>query len=168
MTFSLRLLGDPVLEQVCEPITAPSDIPEGLVRAMRKELERRRGAGLAAPQLGVPLSMALVRIAGRDVVVLNPKIEKRSPETETEQEGCLSIPNFFTPKIRARVVSMRWRDEAFDERMTVLRGYEARIAQHEIDHLSGILLTTGASRHIRRQADKAVQSYLKRAKAVSA
>lgn len=160
--YRLRLLGDPVLEQKCERV---GTVPAGLVDAMREVLAQRRGAGLAAPQLGVPISLALMRIADRDVVVLNPEIERRSPEIVTEDEGCLSIPNFYTPKARACVVRMRWQDEERADRTTVLRGYEARIAQHEIDHLNGIMITTGAPRHIRRQAEKAVEAYLKRIKA---
>ena len=167
LPYRLRYYGDPALEQPCAPILSAADIPDGLIRAMRHIMEAGRGVGLAAPQVGVPIALALIQVNGHLQVAINPVLEQKSTETKIEDEGCLSIPNFYTPKARHRTVRVRYQDEQMVEYSRLLVGFEARIAQHELAHLAGETIVTGAPRHVRRQAQRAVEKALSSIRSLS-
>ena len=148
--LKIAKMGHPVLRQPAEEVVDPT-APEiqRLVQDMLETMEDADGAGLAAPQVHVPLRVVIFHVpAGRDEenpqpvplsVLINPVVEPLTDEVETDWEGCLSVPGMmgavprFT-KVRYRAVSME--GEPIDR---VAEGFHARVAQHECDHLDGIL-----------------------------
>ncbi len=148
--LKIAKMGHPVLRQPAEEVVDPT-APEiqRLVQDMLETMEDADGAGLAAPQVHVPLRVVIFHVpAGRDEenpqpvplsVLINPVVEPLTDEVETDWEGCLSVPGMmgavprFT-KVRYRAVSLE--GEPIDR---VAEGFHARVAQHECDHLDGIL-----------------------------
>jgi peptide deformylase len=152
-SYVLRLFGDPVLKQparVVEEIT-PDLVP--LVHGMYETMARAEGVGLAAPQVGVRKRLFTYDLHEGDGpgVVINPEIVETSGEVEFE-EGCLSVPGFRFAVVRADRVTMRGLD--LDGNEVVLEGDDllARMIQHEIDHLDGVLLLDRLEPDVRRSA----------------
>jgi peptide deformylase len=136
--------GASVLEQVADPVTDfdTAELRE-LIAEMWETMYSAKGVGLAAPQIGIGRRISVIDIsAGEDetkrLVIINPEIVERGG-AQTGEEGCLSIPGFREPVVRANSVLVRAKNELGDE--MELRGEEllARALQHEIDHLNGIL-----------------------------
>lgn len=101
------------------------------------------GIGLAAPQVGVGLRVVVLDLQpeGRrePMVLLNPEVVATSRDTESREEGCLSLPNQFADVIRPVAVTVRFQDQAMTRQQIQADGLLARCLQHEIDHLDGIL-----------------------------
>ena len=139
---TLHVLGSPVLRQQSAAVRTVDDEVGRLVDDLFETMRAAKGVGLASNQIGVARRVAVVDIGDEDpppLVLINPVIVERSEEDETDEEGCLSIPEIFGDVTRpARVVV-----EALDRDGTRFRaeahGYKARAIQHEIDHLDGIL-----------------------------
>ncbi|MCY4542991.1 MAG: peptide deformylase [Rhodobacteraceae bacterium] len=109
------------------------------------------GIGLAAPQVGVGLRLAVIEMAGNEderdpLVLINPEILDRSSDVDVASEGCLSLPGFFIDITRPVSVELRFLDLDGVERELALEGLQARCAQHEIDHLNGKLIIDHLSR----------------------
>ena len=148
--LKIAKMGHPVLRRPAEEVVDPT-APEirRLVQDMLETMEDADGAGLAAPQVHVPLRVVIFHVpAGRDEenpqsvplsVLINPVVEPLTDEVKTDWEGCLSVPGMmgavprFT-KVRYRAVALE--GEPIDR---VAEGFHARVAQHECDHLDGIL-----------------------------
>ncbi|MDO5622141.1 MAG: peptide deformylase [Paracoccus sp. (in: a-proteobacteria)] len=136
---------DPRLKKVCDPIGRVTDDIDTLARDMLATMYDAPGVGLAAPQVGQTIRM-FVMDAQRDpdaerrpMVLIDPEITWTSDEPNTYEEGCLSIPDQYAPVTRPKQVRMRWtgldgktHEEDFD-------GLWATCAQHEMDHLNGVL-----------------------------
>ncbi|MDQ3992841.1 MAG: peptide deformylase, partial [Actinomycetota bacterium] len=115
--------------------------------------------GLAAPQLGISQRLLVYRI-GSDaplITLVNPELEWHSEDAETLEEGCLSIPTVVVDVQRPIHVRVRARDERGDERLVEASGLEARVIQHEMDHLDGVLMLDRASREDRKEALRALR-----------
>jgi peptide deformylase len=148
--------GDPVLRGVAEPYDGQLDdaLLERFVAALRETMHAAPGVGLAAPQVGIPLSIAVVEdrargpqevfeVRGRTPlpfrVLVNPSYEPEGDARAAFFEGCLSVPGWQAVVARHARVRLRGQDErghAIDE---VFTGWPARIVQHETDHLGGTL-----------------------------
>ena len=96
------------------------------------------GVGLAAPQIGVPLRLIVVEYEKQLFHVVNPELSKMTG-AETDEEGCLSVPNWQGPVTRATSLLVKGRDRAGREFRFTAEGWLARIFQHECDHLDGTL-----------------------------
>lgn len=163
MSRHLRLYPDPDLTAVSRDVGDQEDI-HGLVRDLVRICRAHRGLGLAAPQIGDNRRVfVLDPSAGTDLsrvsVHINPRIIKRKGGIALGAEGCLSIPGFESRVKRHKRIVLAWEDQRERERHHKwLSGLEARAAQHELDHLHGILFTrllVGAEReraevHLRR------------------
>jgi peptide deformylase len=117
------------------------------------------GVGLAAPQLGVSQRVLVYRL-GADaplIALVNPEVEWTSEDTETMEEGCLSIPAVHVDVERPMHVRVSAVDEAGAGRMVEASGLEARVIQHEIDHLDGVLILDRVSREQRKEAMRALR-----------
>ena len=138
----LHLLGSPILRQPSSPVARVDADTRRLVEDLFATMRAARGVGLAANQVGVALRVAVVDIGEEDpppLVLINPVIAERSPETEVAEEGCLSIPDIFgNVKRPARIVVAALNEQGKPYRVEA-SGYKARAIQHEIDHLDGIL-----------------------------
>ena len=110
-----------------------------LIDDMVETVRAAPGVGLAAPQVGAPLRVVVVDYEDRLYVVLNPEVVKMGQETVTDEEGCLSAPHWQGPVARATSLTVKGRDRDWKEVRIKAEGWLARIFQHELDHLEGIL-----------------------------
>ncbi len=155
----VRKLGDPVLRARALPVER---FDEELVREARRMGELMHdalGVGLAATQIGI-LHRVLVYRAFTDdplTVLVNPELEWTSDERVPGEEGCLSLPGVHVEVERAAAVRVRARDEHGDELEIEAEGLDARIIQHEMDHLDGILILDRISREARKEAMRALR-----------
>lgn len=140
-------LGHPALRAVSQPVGKPSPEIRKLVERMKTAMREDNGIGLAAPQVGVNLRVIIYRLPEENAplrVILDPRIVHAKGE-QTGIEGCLSLPYLHGEVTRAREIMVRGTDmlgRAVRRRATDL---EARVIQHEIDHLDGILFIDRAS-----------------------
>jgi peptide deformylase len=138
--------GPGVLRMRAAPV-APDDVDlTMLLDRMRATLEKTGGVGLAAPQIGISRRVILVRHGTRPATkerveaYLNPRVEWASPEVDDDYEGCLSVDAGFGLVPRPRSVKVSFDPLGGGARQTMaLQGWDARIVQHELDHLDGIL-----------------------------
>ena len=151
--YPLRLFGDPVLKQRARVVEDIDDDVVTLVHGMYETMDLEDGVGLAAPQVGVRKRLFTFDLHEGDGpgVVINPEIVERDGEVLSE-EGCLSVPGYRFEVVRAERVTMQGLDLDGDE--LVLEGDDllARMIQHEIDHLDGVLLLDRVEPDVRREA----------------
>ncbi len=153
MSF-IRRLGDPVLKSSATPVDRFDDSLRRQVSRMAGIMNDALGVGLAAPQLGISQRLLVYRI-GPDAPVIalaNPELEWSSREGEAGEEGCLSIPGVTVDVDRPVHVRVRAQDEEGDQRVVEASGLEARVIQHEMDHLDGVLILERTSRDERKRA----------------
>ncbi|MBI3999080.1 MAG: peptide deformylase [Candidatus Omnitrophica bacterium] len=134
---------NPVLSKKAKPIETISQKELRLIQDMIDTLYQEDGVGLAAPQVGVSKRIIVVSPnaeRGEERVYINPKIIKTSPEEETGLEGCLSLPGVSCEVRRAKKIEFRALDLKGIDKTESAQGFLARVIQHEIDHLNGILL----------------------------
>lgn len=112
-----------------------------LLHDMEGAMEKAEGVGLAAPQVGLALRVCIAVLHGKVIAFINPNIIWRSREEETAEEGCLSLPDTWVPVPRACAITVRFQNRKGKEEERKLENLPARILQHEIDHLEGILIT---------------------------
>ncbi len=158
MSF-IRKWGDPVLKSRATPVDRFDDTLRQQVQRMAGIMRDATGVGLAAPQLGISQRLLVYRI-GSDaplITLVNPELEWRGEDLETFEEGCLSIPSVAVDVERPVHVRVRARDEHGDERLVEASGLEARVIQHEMDHLDGVLMLDRASREDRKEALRALR-----------
>lgn len=122
---------------------ADADAVRALVPRMFAAMYAAPGIGLAAPQVGVGLRLAVVDLMPDDkpapMVLINPQVVGASDETATREEGCLSLPGQYAEVTRPARVRVRYQDEAGATREVEAEGLLAACLQHEIDHLDGVL-----------------------------
>ena len=136
-----------VLRTIARPVKMLTKRHAKLIKNMRETLLDALGLGLAAPQVGVSERLILAnfqygkKVGEKYAIVplINPEIIAHSSEEVTGEEGCLSLPEFFAPVKRFKEITVRFLDENGKERILELSGLNARIVQHEIDHLDGKL-----------------------------
>jgi len=158
MSF-IRKWGDPVLKSRATPVDRFDDTLRQQVQRMAGIMRDAIGVGLAAPQLGISQRLLVYRIGGDAplITLVNPELEWRSEDVETLEEGCLSIPSVAVDVERPVHVRVRAHDEHGDERLVEASGLEARVIQHEMDHLDGVLMLDRASREDRKEALRALR-----------
>jgi peptide deformylase len=150
----IRRLGDPVLKSRATPVDRFDDSLRRQVSRMAGLMNDALGVGLAAPQLGISQRLLVYRV-GPDAPVItlaNPEIEWSSSESEGGEEGCLSIPGVTVDVERPLHVRVRGQDEQGEERLVEASGLEARVIQHEVDHLDGVLILDRTDREERKRA----------------
>jgi peptide deformylase len=150
----IRRLGDPVLKSRATPVDRFDDSLRRQASRMAGIMHDALGVGLAAPQLGISQRLLVYRV-GPDApvtVLANPELEWASGEVELGEEGCLSIPGVVVDVDRPVYVRVRGLDEAGEDRVVEASGLEARVIQHEIDHLDGVLILERTSREERKRA----------------
>lgn len=146
----IRQYGDPVLMEESH-VVEPGERTRALSERMIKIMYGADGVGLAAPQIGILQRLIVFRFGREEPqVLLNPQIAWRSEETETEPEGCLSFASLSVDVERALKIVVRGQDLESNLRELKLEGLEARILQHEIDHLSGVMIHNRTTREQRK------------------
>lgn len=115
---------------------------ERLINDMWETMREAPGVGLAAPQVGESIRVLVAEYEDEAVALVNPEIIKRSEDEELGTEGCLSIPGYVGDDVaRATAITVKARDPKGKEVRLKAEGWFARILQHEIDHLDGVLFT---------------------------
>jgi peptide deformylase len=155
----VRKFGDPVLRATALPVERFDDDLRAEVARMGELMHDALGVGLAATQLGV-LHRVLVYKAYVDdplTALVNPVLEWTSEEIEAGEEGCLSLPAVHVEVERPARVKVRAHDEHGKPLEVEAEGLEARVIQHEIDHLNGVLILDRISRDARKEAMRAMR-----------
>jgi peptide deformylase len=155
----VRKYGDPALRSRARPVERFDAALADEVRRMGQLMDDALGIGLAATQLGV-MHRVLVYRAEPDAplgVLVNPRLEWRGDELETLEEGCLSLPGVGVDVERSVYVRVAAQDEHGEPLTVEASGLEARVIQHEIDHLDGVLILDRTSRDQRKQAMRALR-----------
>jgi len=149
----IRQYGDPVLRMKAREVQSFDEDLQRLVTRMRQLMQDARGVGLAATQTGI-LQRVFVFQKGEDdvVAVVNPVLSDLSEETEIDDEGCLSLQGVTAPVERHVRVTLEGRDPDGKELRFELEGHPARVAQHEIDHLDGVLIIDRTTNEARKEA----------------
>jgi peptide deformylase len=161
MTLEIVQVGDAVLRRAARPLgreEVETTETQQLIDKMRESMRSAPGVGLAAPQIGVPLQIAVIEdraeyskdiapevLSERErrpvpfLALINPRIVARSEEQAEFFEGCLSLAGFSALVKRSRAVTVEFWDRNGNPQRIEARGWFARILQHEIDHLNGYL-----------------------------
>ena len=137
--LTVRLYGDPVLRQVAAPVRDITAEIKRIISDMTETMWHQVGIGLAAPQVGLPYRILVMDDGkGSAQTLINPEIESRSG-TIREEEGCLSLPGVFGVVERSKTITVQAMDGDGKPVSLEATGLKARIVQHELDHLDGVL-----------------------------
>ena len=158
----VRKYGDPVLRSRALEIERFDGSLIDEVRRMGELMHDAYGIGLAATQVGVMHRLLVYRteLEGAVAALANPVLEWSSKETESAEEGCLSLPGVAVEVDRPIHVRVRAQDERGNPITVEASGLEARVIQHEMDHLDGVLILDRTSRDQRKQAMRALREAL--------
>jgi peptide deformylase len=152
----VRQYPDPVLRMRANEVADFDDSVTSLVERMTALMEEARGVGLAAPQLGVLRRVLVYRTAEEDPVValVNPRVVETGEETETSEEGCLSLgaATVVVEVERATTVTVEGSSPEGEPLRVEAEGLQARVIQHELDHLDGVLTIDRTSPEERKEA----------------
>ncbi|PYV44530.1 MAG: peptide deformylase [Acidobacteria bacterium] len=138
MVLPIVKYGDPILHQVCEPITAFDHELEALSKNMVETMYAAPGYGLAAPQVGLLKRFIVIDVRESLIVLANPELINAEGD-QFEEEGCLSIPSFTAKVHRPSRVIVSGQDIHGKEKIIEGEGVLSRVLAHEIDHLNGVL-----------------------------
>ena len=163
MILPIYLYGQTVLRKVTEDITPDYPDLQKLIGDMFETVTQAEGIGLAAPQIGLPIRLVIIDLdplsedfpefKGFRRAYINAHIIETSEETETMEEGCLSLPGIHEKVTRPTRIHVKYMDENFVEHDEWVDGYLARVMQHEFDHLEGKVFVDRIS-PLRRQMNK--------------
>ena len=163
MILPIYLYGQSVLRKVTEDITPDYPELDTLIQNMWETLAQAEGVGLAAPQIGLPIRLVIIDLDPladeypeyKDFrkVYINAHIIETSEETDSMEEGCLSIPGVHEKVTRPTRIRVQYMDENFQEHDEWVGGFLARAMQHEFDHLEGKVFVDRLS-PLRRQMNK--------------
>jgi peptide deformylase len=151
MKLPIYAYGQPVLKKVAKDISPDYEGLDQLIADMWETMEHANGVGLAAPQIGRSIRLFLVDSGpmheegeehlGIKKVFINAEILEEAGDDCSYSEGCLSIPDLSGDVERPEEITIRWLDENFVEHEETFTGLNARVIQHEYDHIEGILFT---------------------------
>jgi peptide deformylase len=148
----IRQYGDPALRMKARVVETVDDDVRRLAQRMTDLMHEAQGVGLAATQVGVLRRLFVFSDEGEDRVLVNPVITKRSEETELDDEGCLSLREVLVPVERATAVTIEGLDGDGEPLTLELELPSARVVQHELDHLDGVLILDRTDDESRREA----------------
>jgi len=148
----IRVIGDPVLRERALEVTTLDRGLRKLAKRMIRIMHDAPGVGLAAPQIGVLQRLLVYNVDDDPRVLVNPQLDEFSEETEEIDEGCLSVPGVTMPVSRPVSLRVRALDAAGEPLEFRAEGLEARVIQHEFDHLEGVLIVDRTSRSARAAA----------------
>lgn len=135
-----------VLRQASKPVRKIDRNIQKLIKDMETTMEVDNGCGLAAPQVGQHVRVIMVKLNQMtdqevNIAMINPEITYFSEEKYIDEEGCLSVPDYFDEVERAVDIIVKFQDIKSRQQMLKMSDLNARVVQHEIDHLDGILFT---------------------------
>lgn len=125
----------------------PPEDPKEVEKNMAEAMDKFGGIGLSANQVGLPYKMFVMKTADKGTVgFFNPKITRASTETDLMKEGCLSFPDLYLMIKRSKTIEFEYQDAEGETHTLVLEDMGARVVQHEVDHLNGVVFLQRASR----------------------
>ena len=148
----IRVIGDPVLREHAVEVTTFDRGLRKLAKRMIRIMHDAPGVGLAAPQIGVLQRLLVYDVDDAPRVLVNPRLDEFSEEIEEIDEGCLSVPGVTMPVSRPVSLRVRALDATGEPLEFYSEGLEARVIQHEFDHLEGVLIVDRTSRSARAAA----------------
>lgn len=142
--LNIHVLGDRVLRQTAKRISKVDDETRELARQMLQTMYSADGIGLAAPQVAMAKQLIVVdtdpeEAANQPIVLINPTIRRYSTDLALGQEGCLSIPGVYLDVRRPDLIEVAYKDEQGRPQVIVATDLLARVIQHEMDHLTGVM-----------------------------
>ena len=149
MPKNLKIITDPhpKLREVSEEIS-PEKLKDPKMKDffndLEKTMEENDGVGLASPQVEKNIRVIAIKDGDKTLCLINPEITKRSWAKEWGEEGCLSVPDYYGEVQRNKKINCVYRDKKGNKKRMKAEGFPARVIQHEIDHLDGILFTDKA------------------------
>ena len=150
----IRQYGDPVLRMAARDVESFDDDLVRLAERMKRLMVDASGVGLAGNQVGVLQRLIVLQPTAEEepYALVNPRIVERSDATEVADEGCLSMQGVLVPVERSVAVTVEARDENGDDVRLEFEGLGARVVQHELDHLDGVLIIDRTTDEARRDA----------------
>ena len=152
VAYEIRTFGDPVLKSRATPVKEFDESLEHLAEEMMRVMREAEGVGLAANQIGRLKRIFVAAHEDEQYAIVNPVIEVRSETTEKDIEGCLSIPETRVEVERPTAVTVSGQNPSGEPVRVEVEGFLARIFQHEIDHLDGVLILDRTDRESRKNA----------------
>ena len=160
MALDVRMFGDPVLKTRATPVETFDEALAHLAEEMLITMREHEGVGLAANQVGRLKRILVAATEEEEYVIVNPLIEEVAETTEKGVEGCLSIPNIQVEVERPTSVTLSGQDATGAPLRIEASGLLARILQHEIDHLNGVLILDRTDRESRKAAMREMRERL--------
>lgn len=160
MTLEVRTFGDPVLKSRAAPVDKFDETLERLAEDMLETMREHEGVGLAANQVGRLKRVLVAAFEEEEYVVVNPEINEWGDAIVKEMEGCLSIPEIQVEVERIDRITLSGQDISGAPVRIEAEGLLARILQHELDHLNGILILDRTDRESRKAAMRELRERL--------
>ena len=160
MALDIRTFGDPVLKTRAAPVETFDDALAHLAGEMLTTMREHEGVGLAANQVGRLRRILVAATEDEEYVIVNPQIEEAAQDTEKAVEGCLSIPDIQVEVERPTAVTLSGQDATGSPLRIEASGLLARIFQHELDHLNGVLILDRTDRESRKAAMREMRERL--------
>jgi peptide deformylase len=160
MVLDIRTFGDPVLKTRASPVQSFDGSLSHLAEEMLATMRKHEGVGLAANQVGRLKRILVAALEDEEFVLVNPVLEESAETTEKEPEGCLSIPGIQVEVERSTQIRVLAQDASGAPLELEASGLLARILQHEIDHLDGVLILDRTDRESRKAAMREMRERL--------
>ena len=160
MALEIRTFGDPVLKSRATPVDKFDESLELLAEEMLETMREHEGVGLAANQVGRLKRILVAVLEDEEYVIVNPEINEKGEESEKDVEGCLSIPEIQVEVERPTQVTVSGQDQTGTPVRLEAKGLLARILQHEMDHLNGVLILDRTDRESRKAAMRELRERL--------
>lgn len=160
MTLEIRTFGDPVLKSRALPVDKFDETLERLADEMLETMREHEGVGLAANQVGRLKRILVAALEDEEYVIVNPELNVIGDESEKDIEGCLSIPEIQVEVERPVRVAVSGQDRLGSPVRLEAEGLLARILQHEVDHLNGVLILNRTDRESRKAAMRELRERL--------
>ena len=160
MALDIRTFGDPVLKTRAAPVETFDGALSRLAQEMLLTMREHEGVGLAANQVGRLKRILVAALEEQEYVIVNPVIEESAQTAEKELEGCLSIPGIHVEVERPTAITVSGQDTSGAPLRLEASGLLARILQHEIDHLDGVLILDRTDRKSRKEAMRELRERL--------
>src|SRR5215217_1230300 len=160
MAYEIRTFGDPVLKSRATLVEDFDESLKRLAQDMMEVMRENEGAGLAANQIGRLKRIFVAAYEDEEFAIVNPLVEWNSESTEKDIEGCLSLPGIPVEVERPYAVTVSGKDPSGAPVRVRAEGRLARIFQHEIDHLNGVLILDRTDRESRKRAMREIRERL--------
>jgi peptide deformylase len=160
VALDIRTFGDPVLKTRAAPVESFDESLAHLTQDMLATMRDKEGVGLAANQVGRLKRVLVAAVEDEEYVIVNPVLTNMAETTEKASEGCLSIPGIQVDVERPIAVTVSAQDVSGKPLHLEASGLLARVLQHEVDHLDGVLILDRTDRHSRKAAMREWREHL--------